>query len=73
MSKQDIRVGHSVWVYAKIFDSDREVEKWSERNFGARGGNTMLLGKVKEMINSTDFIFLMTAQKWKSARNIFMY
>ena len=56
MSKQDIRVGHSVWVYAKIFDSDREVEKWSERNFGARGGNTMLLGKVKEMISSTDFV-----------------
>ena len=51
-----IRVGHSVWVYAKIFDSDREVEKWSERNFGARGGNTMLLGKVKEMISSTDFV-----------------
>ena len=52
MSKRDVRVGHSVWVYAKIFDSEKGVEKWSKSNFGARGGSTMLLGKVKEIINS---------------------
>ena len=56
MSKRDVRVGHSVWVYAKIFDSEKAVEKWSESNFGARGGSTMLLGKVKEIINSSDFV-----------------
>ena len=75
VSKRDVRVGHSVWVYAKNFDSEKAVEKWSESNFGARGGSTMLLGKVKEIINSSDFViyFLMTVQKWKSAGNIFMY
>ena len=47
MSKRDVRVGHSVWVYAKIIDSEKAVEKWSESNFGALGGSTMLLGKGK--------------------------
>ena len=39
-----------------FMDSEKEVEKWSESNFGARGGSTMLLGKVKEIINSSDFV-----------------
>ena len=41
-----------MWVYAKNFDNEKAVEKWSESNFGACGGNT----KVKEIINSSDFV-----------------
>ena len=42
-----------MWVYA-TFDSEKVVEKWSATS--ELGEGTLLLGKVKEMINSSDFV-----------------
>ena len=57
-------------------DSEKAVEKWSESNFGAlRGGSAMLFGKVKEIINSSDFViyFPYDSTEMEVGRNIFMY
>ena len=42
MSKRDVGVPVGLCGF---MDSEKEVEKWSESNFGARGGSTTLLGR----------------------------